>query len=183
MADNGGVRSRRSVALLALVLAGTALASSMVACTGNTPPAAQASTAPLLGHPLGTDAQQLGAPGCHPASPISTFDRFLPQVRGTGHDATLWGLLMFPHPLPPRIGDPEKIVWRMTGSGSLTLRAIAPDGGVHRTVWGPEPHGGSNWDKPGDEWGAGYVFTAPGCWDLRATRGTATADVWIRVIG
>jgi hypothetical protein len=26
------------------------------------------------------------------------------------------------------------------------------------------------------------VFTATGCWDLRAVRGHATADVWIRVI-
>jgi hypothetical protein len=40
----------------------------------------------------------------------------------------------------------------------------------------------SSWDKPGDEWGAGYVFTEPGCWDLRAIRGHATADVWIRVV-
>ena len=39
----------------------------------------------------------------------------------------------------------------------------------------------SNWDKPGDEWGAGYVFTAPG-WDLRVIRGRATADVWLRVV-
>ena len=47
---------------------------------------------------------------------------------------------------------------------------------------GPDAHLSSNWAKPGDEWGAGYVFTAPGCWDLRAIRGKATADVWISVI-
>lgn len=88
---------------------------------------------------------------------------------------------MFPH-LPARVGDQEKIVWRMTGSGTLTLAAIAPDGGRHRPAWGPSAHAGSNWTKPGDEWGAGYVFTEPGCWDLRAARGTATADVWLRVV-
>jgi hypothetical protein len=102
-------------------------------------------------------------------------------VEGTSHGATLWGLLMFPHALPARVGDQEKIVWRMTGTGLLTLQAIGPDGRHHQLAWGPDAHQSSNWDKPGDEWGAGYVFTAPGCWDLRAIRGHATADVWIRV--
>jgi hypothetical protein len=87
------------------------------------------------------------------------------------------GLADVPHPLPARAGDQEKIVWRMTGSGRLTLTAIGPDGRHHRLAWGPDAHLGSNWDKPGDEWGAGYVFTTPGCWDLRAVRGDATADV------
>jgi hypothetical protein len=49
-------------------------------------------------------------------------------------------------------------------------------------AWAPEAHGGSNRNKPGQEWGAGYVFSAPGCWDLRADRGSAYADVWIRGI-
>ena len=90
---------------------------------------------------------------------------------------------MFPHPLPARVGDQEKIVWRMTGTTRpLTLAAIGPDGKHHRLLWGPELHTSSNFDKPGDEWGAGYVFTEPGCWDLRAVRGGATADVWITVI-
>ena len=127
------------------------------------------------GHPL-------GAPGCRPASPVTVFDGF-PQVQGTGNGATLWGLLMFLHPLPARVGDQEKIVWRMTGTAwPLTLAAIGPDGKHHRLLWGPVLHDGSNFDKPGDEWGAGYVFTEPGCWDLRAVRGRATADVWLNVI-
>jgi hypothetical protein len=92
------------------------------------------------------------------------------------------GLLMFPRALPARVGDQEKIVWRMTGTGLLSLPTIGPDGRHHRLAWGPAAHLGSNWDKPGDEWGAGYVFTSPGCWDLRAIRGHATADVWIRVV-
>jgi hypothetical protein len=90
---------------------------------------------------------------------------------------------MFPHPLPARAGDQEKIVWRMTGSDFvLTLQAIGPDGKQHPLAWGPAAHLGSSWDKPGDERGADYVFTAAGCWDLRAIRGHATADVWIRVV-
>jgi hypothetical protein len=124
----------------------------------------------------------LGAPGCHPASPVTLFHSFLPQVEGTGQGASLWGLLMFPHPLPARTGDQEKIVWRMTGSGPLRLEAIGPGGELHRPAWGPDPHEGSNWDKPGDEWGAGYVFTVAGCWDLRAIRGGVSADVWLPVV-
>lgn len=125
----------------------------------------------------------LGAAGCRPASPVTAFDGFLPQVQGTGHGATLWGLLMFPHPLPARVGDQEKIVWRMTGTAwPLTLAAIGPGGRHHRLLWGPAFHASSNFGKPGDEWGAGYVFTEPGCWDLRAVRGGATADVWLTVI-
>ena len=113
---------------------------------------------------------------------MTRFNGFLPQVQGTGQGATLWGLLMFPHPLPARVGDQEKIVWRMTGSGLLNLLAIGPGGSRHRLLWGPAFHTGSDFDKPGDEWGAGYVFTEPGCWDLRAVRGGATADVWLTVI-
>jgi hypothetical protein len=113
---------------------------------------------------------------------VTTSSAGFPQVRGTSRDASLWGLLMFPHALPARVGDQEKIVWRMTGSGPLRLLVIGPGGQRHRLEWGPEQHGGSNWDKPGLEWGSGCVFTVPGCWNLRAIRGHATANVWLRVV-
>lgn len=38
-------------------------------------------------------------------SPITMWNPCVPQVEGTGHGATLRGLLMFPHPLPARVGD------------------------------------------------------------------------------
>jgi hypothetical protein len=174
--DNWAVRGQLAVAVLTILLV-----SIVAACTSgaeSTQPSKRA-TAATSAAPNG---QALGAPGCHPASPVTLFNSFLPQVEGTGHGATLWGLLMFPHALPARAGDQKKIVWRMTGTGLLTLEAIGPGGKHHRLAWGPDAHLSSNWDKPGDEWGAGYVFTAPGCWDLRAIRGNATADVWIGVI-
>lgn len=123
-----------------------------------------------------------GAAGCRPASPLTTTRWGFPEVEGTGHGVSLWGLLMFVHPGLARVGDQEKMVWRMTGSGLLRLAVIGPAGTRGRLAWGPAPHEGSNWDKPGQEWGAGYVFTRPGCWDLRAVRGRATADVWLRVV-
>jgi hypothetical protein len=158
------------------------LVSIVTACTSaaqSTQPAKRATAATSV--PPRND-QALGASGCHPASPVTLLNSFLAQVEGTGHGVALWGLLMFPHRLPARAGDQEKIVWRITGTGVPTLTAIDPGGKQHRLAWGPAQHLSSNWHKPGDEWGAGYVFTAPGCWDLRAIRGHATADVWLRVI-
>jgi hypothetical protein len=177
-AHNETVRGWLTAGMLTILLM-----SAVTSCTSGARP-----TRPVKQTPAATSlapqrgGQALAAPRCHPASPISFFRSFLPQVEGTGHGATLWGLLMFPHRMPARVGDQEKIVWRMTGTGLLNLTAIGPDGKHHRLAWGPDPHLSSNWDKPGDEWGAGYVFTAPGCWDLRAVRGNATADVWIRVV-
>jgi hypothetical protein len=176
-ADNGAVRGRPAVAVVTIVLVGI-----LAACTRSAESAQPAKRATATTSAAPRNSHALGAPGCRPASPVTLFSSFLPQVKGTGHGASLWGLLMFPHALPARVGDHEKIVWRMTGTGLLTLRAIAPDGKHHRLAWGPEAHQSSNWDKPGAEWGAGYVFTAPGCWDLRAIRAGATADVWISVI-
>ena len=48
---------------------------------------------------------------------------------------------------------------------------------------GPDPHpGGSNWQRPGDEWGTTFDFPQPGCWQLQVTRGAGlTASVWIIV--
>ena len=177
MAHNEAVRGWPTAGVLAIVLV-----SAVTACTSGARPTQPAKqTPPITNQAPQRAGQALGAPGCHPASPITRWHSFLPQVEGTGRGATLWGLLMFPHPLPARVGDQEKIVWRMTGTGLLTLAAISPGGERHRLAWGPAAHSGSNWDKPGAEWGAGYVFTTPGCWDLRAARGDATADVWIRV--
>lgn len=123
----------------------------------------------------------LGRPGCHPASPTDVSNTGGREMEGTGHAAQWWGLLFYPG-TGPRVGPQEKIAWRMTGTGPIQLLAISPSGVAHRAAWGPEPHGGSNWTRPGREWGAGYVFTSPGCWDLRARRGHATADAWVQVV-
>jgi hypothetical protein len=129
-----------------------------------------------------------GRPGCAPPSPIGTLPSVSgggaggPEVRGTGHGAQLWGLVMV-RPRSPliRAGDDVKIVWRMTGTGGLRLSAIDPHGHSRGLAWGPEEHGGSTYDRPGHEWGAGYHFDRPGCWTLHAIRGTGSADVWLKV--
>jgi hypothetical protein len=83
--------------------------------------------------------------------------------------------------IPLRSGTEVKIVFRMTGAGPLRVALTAPDGRDVPLAWGPEAHAGSSYTRPGDEWGTGYVFDAPGCWQLRLDRDTNAGDVWLQV--
>ncbi|MBN6052369.1 hypothetical protein JYK22_10545, partial [Nonomuraea sp. RK-328] len=106
-------------------------------------------------------------------------DGGLPEVRGEGQGAEVWGLLFAPAPFER--GREVKIVWRMTGEGPLTVTATLPDGTRARRTFGPEQHGGSTWKRPGDEWGTGFVFPKPGCWRFDLTRTRGTGRVWLPV--
>jgi hypothetical protein len=79
------------------------------------------------------------------------------------------------------LGKQTKIVWRLGGSGGLDLVAIAPDGTQVEPDWLEAHTGSSTWTRPGDEWGSGFTFTQTGCWDIHATRGAASGDVWLVV--
>jgi hypothetical protein len=103
----------------------------------------------------------------------------MPDVRGVAQDAELWALPFAP--LPFTRGKEIKIVWRMTGEGPLEIGATLPDGTRAKRVWGPEGHSGSNWQRPGEEWGTGFVFPKAGCWRLHLTRTTGAGDVWFPV--
>jgi hypothetical protein len=136
-------------------------------------------------HPTRTGAasashpKPLGAEGCRPPSPMSASSTGFRQVEGTAQHSSVWGLLDFSG--PPRVATVEKVVWRMTGSGSFRVTAVGPGGRRLRPTWGPEIHGSSNWDKPGQEWGTGFTFTQPGCWDLIAARRNSQGQVWLQV--
>ncbi|MGW0804879.1 hypothetical protein [Nonomuraea sp. NPDC002799] len=82
-------------------------------------------------------------------------------------------------PLPR--GKEVKIVWRMTGEGPLRVTGTLPDGTSAKLVWGPEEHGGSNWERPGQEWGTGFVFPKRGCWKIELTRTRGSGHVWLLV--
>ncbi|MFG1698567.1 hypothetical protein [Nonomuraea sp. NPDC049309] len=103
-----------------------------------------------------------------------------PEVRGTAEGAELWGLL-FVRTTPLKRGDEVKIVWRMTGEGPLKVRASLPDGTQAKLIWGPEEHGGSNWRRPGQEWGTGFVFPKAGCWKIELTRTRGSGHLWLPV--
>ena len=104
----------------------------------------------------------------------------LPERQGAGTGATLWALF-FPREPVLTAGTEIKVVWRMTGSGSLSISAYGPDGMVVEPVWGPESHGGSTWNRPGEEWGTGWVFPAAGCWTISATRTSGSGYLVVRV--
>jgi hypothetical protein len=152
------------------------VALSLDACTAN-------AHRPRSSGPLSstTAPQQtvLGAPGCTPPTPIASSP-LGPEIEGNGHGATLYGLIMAPTN-PVRNGEDVKIVWRMTGSGPLRLTTTSPQGATVPLQWGPELHGASNFDRPGEEWGAGYRFAIAGCWHLHAQRSVGSADVWLYV--
>jgi hypothetical protein len=85
--------------------------------------------------------------------------------------------------LPPRTGSELKIVWRVTSVGELTVSAERPDGSAGVFTFGPEAHSGSTFERPGDEWGTGFLFDVPGCWHLDVRREAVHARVPILVAG
>ena len=115
---------------------------------------------------------------CPSATPVY-LETQGPVVVTTVDGLTVSGLMQA-RSVPPRRGD-VKIVWRVTGRGSLRLGSTAPNGRPGRLVFGPEPHGGSSFDAPGDEWGSGFSFSEPGCWRVEIVRGGRTAPVTIAI--
>jgi hypothetical protein len=101
-------------------------------------------------------------------------------MRGTG---SLWALF-FPTPgqTAPTAGTELKIVWKIGGSGDFTVGATGPDGAEAKLVWGPTGHGDSSWERPGTEYGTGFLFPAPGCWAFTAERTSGErGELWLTV--
>jgi hypothetical protein len=126
----------------------------------------------------------LGRPGCAPPSPANTGKGFH-DVFGTAVGGEqLWALPFVPagaswaRPdvavFDSLVSKEIKIVFAET-TYPARFEAVAPDGTLVQPVWGPTFHSGSNWGRPGYEWGAGFVFSKPGCWRIRA----GSADVWL----
>jgi len=162
---------------LALAMAGGLFAS---ACTGSGTSLVSGPTSSRPGPTSGSTGLSVVSfsprAHCHPARPSGTSPNELVEVRGIAHDGQLWALVFDRVPVPIR--RKVKIAWRMTGAGPLRLLAL----GEHEQVVRPHDlaeHGGSNWDRPGDEWGGYFVFPSAGCWDIQARRGSVTGDVWL----
>ena len=154
----------------------------MVGCTTD-PSSGQSSIATLS---VATSEQ---APNldCQPA--ITESGSIGAEVRAESPDEIeVWALIFNTWNLP--YGDPlkipanqeVKIVWRITGDGEVSFEAVGPDGISITPDWGPDRHLGSNWKRPGDEWGTGWTFPEAGCWTLLVERGndlaTISADVF-----
>lgn len=138
----------------------------LAGCTLSTPASAPSATATFA--------------TCQP-SPIQISAEGLSEIQGTMRsDGEVWALLFFGE---ARINEELKIVWRITGEAEqLIVEARHDDDGtVISPVWGPEPHTGSSWHRPGAEWGTGFNFPKPGCWTLTATRGSTTGEIGLDV--
>lgn len=125
-----------------------------------------------------TPATVIGGPGCHPPSLVTPSAIGFPEVHGVSSNGELWVLLFN----DLRAKQEIKIVWRMTGTGNLHLVALGAQGQRLAPVWGPEAHGTSNWNRPGDEWGTGFTFPIAGCWNIHATRDDTVGDVWLMIV-
>jgi hypothetical protein len=107
------------------------------------------------------DAAPTPTAGC--GSPVNN------EMKGTG---SLWALF-FPRQeqsAPVVAGTEIKIVWKIGGSGDFTVKATGPDGADATLTWGPIGHGSSTWERPGSEYGTGFLFPTPGCWTVTAQR-------------
>ena len=119
----------------------------------------------------------LGAAGCRPASPVkrSPVGR---EVAATGGGGKVWGLLF--KDVPFTAGQSVRIFWRVSGTTSLHLQGRGPSGAVAKLT-SFERHSGSNWRRPGVEWGSELLFQQPGCWDIHLSGGKVSGDVWVMV--
>jgi hypothetical protein len=125
----------------------------------------------------------IGSAGCKSAAVFkaSKAPTLLPEAGVDSNRGSFWAL--FFESLPPPAGKDIKVVWKMTGSGPFTFRVADTDGKTVALDWGPEIHGGSNWDHPGGEVGTGITFTHAGCWNIHVSRSDVSGDLWLEVAG
>jgi hypothetical protein len=125
---------------------------------------------------------------CEPDSTIAE-PLIGPEAKARTDDSfEAWALFFNTFPMRPG-GEPIeipvdteiKIVWRVTGDGDLAIEALGPGDTSINPDWGPAVHGGSNWERPGDEWGTGWTFPEVGCWTFEVHRGDSTAQLSVDI--
>ena len=102
-------------------------------------------------------------------------------MRGTG---SLWALFFARAEDGGQVvhGKEAKIVWKIGGTGGIAFTTAGPSGAPAKLAWGPQGHGGSTWERPGTEYGTGWVFPAAGCWTITATRDDGTSGALALVV-
>ena len=114
------------------------------------------------------------APSC--GTPVNS------EMQGTG---SLWALF-FPRAEDAGAvvhGTEAKIVFKIGGTGAVAFTTAGPSGAAAaKLAWGPIGHGGSSWERPGTEYGTGWVFPAAGCWTVTATRDDGTSGALAFVV-
>jgi hypothetical protein len=143
----------------------------LVACsTSSTPPHATSIPTPK-------PTLTLGSAGCHPPSPLETSNLGFPEAQATTQARDLWSLFLGG---VPSVNEWSKIIWRDGESFHDPLQVVAfgPHGERQQPLF-LQQHGGSNWDRPGTEWGTAFKFPTTGCWDLHVTGGKTVGDIWV----
>jgi hypothetical protein len=116
---------------------------------------------------------------CEPSKIQKSQNEFLEIQGNMKSDGELWALLFFE---TVHANEDEKIVWRITGEGDqFHTQAQSEEGMILTPIW-TEYHGGSNWQRPGQEWGTGFNFPMPGCWKITVTRGETTGEIALKVL-
>jgi hypothetical protein len=148
-----------------------AISFSLAACTSAINPAEITPSVPVSDTPQTT---------CQP-SLIQKSENSFPEIQGTmKSEGQVWALLFFD---TAYANEDKKIVWRITGSGEeFHAQAQNENGKVILPIWGPDYHGGSSWERPGQEWGTGFNFPEPGCWTITVTRGETTGEIVLDVL-
>ncbi|HEU0002257.1 MAG TPA: hypothetical protein VFQ36_15245 [Ktedonobacteraceae bacterium] len=167
--------------LLTILLAACSTGASSPASPSPTAQKTVPATIPTSPTPDITGPTAPGLKNCQPESPLD-YSSVGPEMQGTGIHAELWALIQSTSGIPPVANTLVKIVWRMTGRGYFSIVASGPSGMKVSPSQGPDGHMGSNWNRPGDEWGSVFTFPIAGCWDLHATRDNASGDVWLKVV-
>ena len=116
--------------------------------------------------------------GCQP-SKIQTSPNGFREIQGDmDSEGELWALLFFG---TAHANEELKIVWRITGEdGEFVAQAQSEQGAIIQPIW-KEYHEGSNWERPGQEWGTGFNFPEPGCWTIEVTQGETTGTISLDV--
>jgi hypothetical protein len=115
---------------------------------------------------------------CKP-SPVLRDSGPYPEIQGTMKtDGELWALPFFANAI---VDEEMKIVWRITGEGGeFAAQAQSEDGTIIQPVW-EEYHESSTWERPGEEWGTGFNFPAPGCWTITVTYGETVGTIALEI--
>lgn len=120
-----------------------------------------------------------GGANCEPPSSIGRGDEMLATTRTK---LVAWGLLLADVPIVA--GEEVKLVVRLSDDDD-DIRASATSG-IGSTIdptWGPKDHGeaGSNYGRPGREWGMAFIFPEPGCWQVELATEAGESSFWIEV--
>jgi hypothetical protein len=143
----------------------------LAACTAQ-PATTAASPKPTVS-PIGTT-------GPATASCPATASAGPDERQASGRGVEMWALL-FPTEAEIHAKKQLKVVIRITGGMGNVAIAVGPDGQQIAPVWGPEYHGGSNFEHPGAEFGTGWEFPTAGCWTLRVVNEAGTGELTLRI--